>query len=141
LSGFLLDMCIVSELGKELPDSGVTSWMSAVDLDILYLSAVTIGEVQRGIALLADTAKRRRLERWLASDLLSGFANRILPLDGDVALRWGDLQARTEKVGGRLPVLDGIIAATALFHALSVVTRNERDFVPSDVRVFNPWNA
>lgn len=115
--------------------------MSGVELDVLYLSAVTIGEVQRGIALLADGAKRRRLERWLVSDLLGGFVNRIIAFDGDVALRWGELRARTEKVGGKLPVLDAIIAATALTHGLPVVTRNEGDFRRSGARVFNPWSA
>ncbi|MBC5798661.1 MAG: type II toxin-antitoxin system VapC family toxin [Candidatus Eremiobacteraeota bacterium] len=131
----------MSELGRDSPDAGVTSWVAEMDLDVLYLSAVTIGEVQRGIALLADGTKRRRLERWLAADLLSGFRNRILSFDGDVALRWGELRTSAEKAGGTLPILDAIIAATALSYGLAVVTRNEGDFVRSGARVFNPWSA
>jgi predicted nucleic acid-binding protein len=113
--------------------------MAQTDLTSAYLSAVTIAELQRGISLLSMGRRRARIEHWFSSRFLADFRERVLPFDVDVARRYGALQAGTERAGARLPVLDAMIAATALEHNLAVVTRNTRDFKRTGVQVIDPW--
>ena len=102
----------------------------------LFLSVITLGEHQKGISLLPAGQERRDLEIW--SVLLQGdYAKRILPIDGEVALLWGELAARDRN----LPVPDGLIAATALRHGMGVVTRNTKDFRSTGVVLINPWQG
>lgn len=140
MSGFLIDMCVLSELQKPKPNASVVSWMSETDVSLLYLSAVTIGEIRRGIDLLDDRRRRDGLESWFVAEILGSFSEHILPFDGGVAQRWGSIRAVADRSGVRLPVLDAIVAATALHNNLTVATRNERDFRRSGVAVFNPWS-
>lgn len=115
--------------------------MGQTDLASAYLSAITIAELQRGISLLSTGRRRARIERWFISQFLADFRERVLPFDLEVARRYGDLQAARERAGSRLPVLDAMIAATALEHNLAVVTRNTRDFKSTGVQVINPWRT
>jgi toxin FitB len=105
----------------------------------LYLSAVTVGELRRGAELLPLSKKRTDLERWIADDMLLKFRSRILPVTVAIAERWGTLDAQCKLKGTPLNTADGMIAATALEHGLTVVTRNVRDFAGTAVPVFNPW--
>jgi len=140
VSGFLLDTNVISELVRPKPEPKVTAWVSAVDEDLLYLSVLTLGEIRIGITSLKDASRRVTLEAWLDSDLLLRFAGRVLPIDQAVADRWGRLAAEAMPKSA-LPVIDGLLAATALHHNLTLVTRNIRDVAVTGVPVFNPWTA
>ena len=100
---------------------------------------LTLGELQRGISRLPASRKRSRLQTWLDADLRQRFEGRILPIDVAVALRWGEVQARVEAKGTPLPVMDSLIACTALVHGFTVVTRNGEHFERTGVAVVDPW--
>jgi len=139
VSGYLVDTCAISEFAKPRPDLGVVAWFARTELSMLYLSAITIGELRYGVALLDDLRKRESLERWLATEILSEFEGRILSVDVDCADMWGQVRARAKIARKPIPVLDGLLAATALQHNLSIVTRNEDDFTRAGAHVVNPW--
>jgi predicted nucleic acid-binding protein len=139
VSGFLLDTNVISELVKRKPDARVTAWVGDTNESLFYLSVLTIGEIRKGATSLADTARRVALEAWLDSDLALRFVGRILPIDQAVADRWGRLVAEASTAGAVLPVIDGLLAATALQHDLTLVTRNNKDVKGTRVRLFNPW--
>ena len=139
MSGFLLDTNIISELVKANPEPSVTSWIDDVDESLLYLSVLTLGEIRRGIATLHQSRRRATLEAWLDKDLNARFEGRILPVDQDVADRWGLLTAAARIAGRVLPVIDGLLAATALEHNLTFVTRDTGQIPTLGVAVFNPW--
>lgn len=133
--GYLLDTVVLSELRKKQRNEFVVRWLSSVPSKELYLSVVTIGEVEKGIAgrKRVDPEFAGRLERWLA-DILEFYGNRILSVDVGIARRWGRLSDRLEHGGADL-----LIAATALEHGLNVVTRNVRHFEPAGVAVIDPF--
>ena len=141
MSGFLLDTNIISELVKRKPEPKVTTWIGSTDENLMYLSVLTLGEIRNGIALVRDAARRVVLEAWLDSDLILRFADRILPIDRAVADRWGRLAADAATAKSMLPVIDGLLAATALDQNLTLVTRNTKDITVTGVPVFNPWNS
>ena len=136
---FLLDTCMISELVAKQPNLQVVQWVDSINEDKLFLSAITIGEIKRGIEKLADSNRKSALAEWLEGDLLIRFTDRILPIDTPVMLVWGQLTADLEKQGRRVPAIDSLIAATCLQTRLDLVTRNERDFAHSGVAVVNPW--
>jgi tRNA(fMet)-specific endonuclease VapC len=136
---FLLDTCVISELVAKQPNLHVVQWIDSMDEDKLFLSAVTIGEIKRGIEKLADSTRKSALAEWLEGDLLLRFTDRILPIDTPVMLVWGQLTADLEKQGRPMPAIDSLIAATCLQARLDLVTRNESDFAHSGVAVVNPW--
>ncbi len=134
----LLDTCVVSELTKPRSNPELARWFAAEHAEDLYLSAITIGEIRRGMAQLAPGRRRAALAAW--TDRLSrSFAGRILPVDEAVAGRWAEIAARAERSGKPKPLADGLIAATAVQYDLTVATRNVDDFEPFGVSIFNPW--
>jgi predicted nucleic acid-binding protein len=138
--GFLLDTNIVSELMKPRPNRSVSSWIERTSEALMYLSVITIGEVRKGIDLLRDDDRRRAaLQSWLDRDVRIRFAGRLLPFDDGVAERWGQLEALARKRRLTLPTIDAQLAATALHHGLTFVTRNTADVAPTGVPVFDPW--
>jgi predicted nucleic acid-binding protein len=139
MSAFLVDSNCVSELVRAAPEPRVLKWFDAVDERLLYLSVLTLGEIRKGLAGLTQGGKRTRLESWLELELHARFAGRILPIDAKVTDRWGLLAARAKARGSILPVIDGLIAATALQYNLTVVSRNAGDFTIAQVPVVNPW--
>jgi toxin FitB len=139
VSGFLLDTNIISELVKPRPEANVTAWIEDTDESLLYLSVLTFGEIRRGIAALPQSRRRATLEAWLDKDLRTRFEGRILNIDLEVADRWGLLTAAARKSGIVLPVIDGLLAATALKHNLTLVTRDTGQIPTMGVAVFNPW--
>jgi predicted nucleic acid-binding protein len=132
---YLLDTCVLSELRKPKPHPGVVTWLAGIQPEEAFLSVLTLGEIRRGIELrrAKDQATARSLERWLLG-LEAHYADRILPVTAAVADRWGRLSPAQP-----LPVTDGLIAATALEHKLTVVTRNTEDFARSGVGVLDPF--
>ena len=139
MSGFLLDTNVISELTRAKPNQRVAEWLEAVDEALLYFSVLTLGEIRKGVAMLAPSPRRTLLEAWLGTELVTRFAGRVLPIDGIIADRWGLLAGQAQAKGTPLAVIDGLLAATALHHNLSIVTRNARDFAGTGVAVFNPW--
>ena len=136
---YLLDTCVISELVSKQPNLSVTTWIDSVDEERIFLSAITIGEIQRGVEKLPESKRKDELARWLADDLLVRFHGRILALDTDVFLTWGSMVAKLEQQGRTLPALDSLIAALALNHGLQLVTRNEKDFAQTGTSLLNPW--
>ena len=141
MSGFLLDTNVISELLKPRPETLVVSWIAATDENLLFLSVLTIGEIRRGISSLPSTARRATLEAWLDSGLLVRFNGRILPIDQGVADRWGRLTGGAAARKSPIPVIDGLLAATALHHNLTLVTRNISDIAAAAVPLFDPWQG
>ena len=141
MSGFLLDTNCISELVRVKPDPRMLKWMEAADESLLYLSVLTLGEIRKGLAALPQGRRRTRLEVWLEGDLRGRFSGRILPVDAAVADRWGLLAAQARRTGATLPIVDGLLAATALHHNLTMVSRNVRDFAVARVPVLNPWET
>lgn len=132
---YLLDTCVLSELRKPKSNPGVAEWMDGIEPDEVFLSVLTLGEIRRGIELrrAKDQAAARALERWL-NGLEAHYADRILPITDAIADRWGRLSPNQP-----LPVTDGLIAATALEHKLTVVTRNTDDFLRSGANILDPF--
>jgi len=141
MSGFLLDTNVISELIKPKPEPKVATWVDSTDESLLYLSVLTLGEIRKGIGLLPNASRRVVLEAWLDTDLIIRFAERILLIDQAVADRWGRLAADAARARSPLSVIDGLLAATALDHNLTFVTRNTKDIASTGVAVFNPWGA
>jgi predicted nucleic acid-binding protein len=137
---FLLDTSVVSELVKKNPHPSVLDWIDGQDESSLYLSVITIGEIEKGIARLPASTRRSRLQSWVQRDLVARFGERLLALDIRVAMRWGILTGESEKRGLPLPVIDSLIAAAAAVHGLVVATRNVKDFERCGVACVNPWN-
>jgi toxin FitB len=139
VSGFLLDTNVVSELIKPKPEPKVQRWIDSADEGLLHLSVLTLGEIRKGIAVLPSHSRRASLETWLSNDLMLRFAGRILPIEEEVADRWGRIAAIALTFGSPLPVIDGLLAATALHFNLTLVTRNTKDVAATGVAIFSPW--
>jgi predicted nucleic acid-binding protein len=139
VNGYLLDTNVISELIKPKPDPKVRTWVDATSEQFLFLSVLTLGEIRRGIVLLPASSRRIRLETWLGTELLTRFANRILDIDQEVVDRWGYLSGLASVKGVSVPVIDGLLAATAVHHNLTLVTRNIKDIAATGVLLFNPW--
>ena len=141
MSGFLLDTNCISGAVRVSPDQGVLSWLGAAEESLLYLSVLTLGEIRKGVASLTQSKRRTLLESWLEAELRVRFAGRILSIDAGVTDRWGVLAAEVKAKGAVLSTIDGLLAATALHHNLTIVSRNIGDFAHTHVPVLNPWKA
>jgi predicted nucleic acid-binding protein len=134
---FLLDTNVVSEIRKEAPDPGVATWFASVPADRLFLSVLVVGEIRQGIERLArrDPAQAEIYEHWL-SQLVDGYGDRLVPITVRIAEEWGRLN-----VPDPVPVVDGLMAATALVHDWTLVTRNISDVTSTGVRLLDPFSA
>jgi predicted nucleic acid-binding protein len=141
MTGFLLDTNVPSELTRPQSDPNVEAWLNAADADDLYLSVVSLGEIFKGLTVLPASKRRQELEQWIDGTLRPWFDGRILPIDERIAERWGILAGQCHLKGKGLSVSDGLIAATALEHELTIATRNVRDFADLGIAVFNPWSS
>ena len=135
---FLLDTCVLSALRKPRENASLVEWISGVDEPDLYLSVVTIGELEKGVSRLPESRKKDAVSEWVRRAVANRFGDRILPIDAAVAACWGELLGAREKKGKTLPLLDAFIAATAIVADCTVVTRNTRDFADCGVRLLNP---
>jgi predicted nucleic acid-binding protein len=135
---YLLDTNVVSELQRSRPAPAVQYWILSRPASSLFISVLTLGEVRKGAERLLDPPRRRKLEDWIEHDLCVWLQDRILPIDRAVAERWGRMMAQA---GRTLPAIDSLIAATAVHHGLTLVSRNLRDFHIRGLEVFDPWQS
>jgi toxin FitB len=141
VNGFLVDTNIPSELTRDKPDPRVTVFLVDAGKASVFLSVMTIGEISKGIASLPIGQKRASLQDWLDIDVRSWFAGRVLPVTEAIAELWGHLAATAKQQGQSLAVVDGLIAATAVHHELTLVARNVADFSNLGLILLNPWQA
>jgi predicted nucleic acid-binding protein len=138
---WLIDTNVVSELGRPNPDRNVTRFFAEQEFSTLFLSAVTIGEIRFGISRMDETLKREQRAHWLDSTIRPLFRGQILDIGENEVLRWRLLIDYGKKTGHTFSQPDLFIAATALSHTLTLVTRNVRDFLPAEIPVLNPWTG
>jgi predicted nucleic acid-binding protein len=136
----LLDTNVLSERARPRPDPALARWVDGLDEDRAFISVISLAEIRRGIERLPDGKRRTYLATWVDTDLVARFAGRILPVDAHVADAWGVLVAGGDRNGRPVPIMDGFLAATATVHALTLATRNTRDFAHLGVPMVNPWN-
>jgi predicted nucleic acid-binding protein len=135
--GYLLDTNVISETRKSRADGGVIAFLTSADAAGLFLSVLTLGELRKGVAAKRrnDPAAAEEIGAWV-DGIETTFGSRVLPVDAATASRWGELSA-----GRSLPVIDTLIAATAINHSLTLVTRNTRDAQSTGVSLLDPWKA
>jgi predicted nucleic acid-binding protein len=134
----LLDLCVLAELRHPQGNLAVKAAVARFRDDDLYLSVLILGEVTKGVALLPNGRKKQALYSWLTA-LESQFTDRILAVDQVTAHLWGDIAARAQQAGLVLPVIDGLLAATALCHGLHVMTRTTSHFAATGALIVDPW--
>lgn len=140
MSGYLLDTNVLSEMTRPVPSPQVMEWLDSVEESQLYLSVLTLGEIRKGLTVLVSGRRRSTLESWLDAELKVRFAERVLSVTSPIAERWGRLAGEAQRRGAALPVIGGLLAATAFHHNLTVVSRNVRDFALPGLATFNPWD-
>ncbi len=136
---YLLDTCVLSELVKPAPHDAVLAWVDTRVENDVFVAAMTLGELRRGVAKLPVSRRKNELSVWL-EQLQASLGERVLPFTRDTAGYWGELCARVEAVGTPMAAFDSIIAATAVEHGLALVTRNVRDFATAPLMLINPWD-
>jgi predicted nucleic acid-binding protein len=141
MKGFLLDTNIPSEMTRPSPQPSVSGWLDEADDEELYFSVVSLREILKGVTLLSESRRRSQLRQWIDEILRPWFEGRILPVSQPIAERWGVLAGQCQLKGTPLNMADGFLAATALEHDLTIVTRNVKDFAGLGVTIFNPWDA
>jgi predicted nucleic acid-binding protein len=143
VTGFLLDTNVLSAFSRSAlpPDANVKRWVEATDPDTFFTSVLSFGEIRKGIELLAPGKKRSELEQWLDADLKGWFGNNLLPVTKAISNRWGVLAALSQQQGTPLGNIDGLLAATAIEHGLTVATRNTRHFEALGLTILDPWKS
>jgi len=136
---YLLDTSVISELISKDPNPSVVNFVDSLDHEDIYLSAITVGEIAKGIQGLKDSARKQDLKKWLHEDLLVRFDGKIIPLDSIILIRWGELSAQLEGAGILHPAINSLIAATVLAHHLVLVTFDDSGFESTGIEVVNPW--
>jgi predicted nucleic acid-binding protein len=137
---FLWDTCVLSELGKSTREPKVVEYLGATPTEETFVSVISIGEIEYGLKRLPVGKRRADLEA-VMDRILSNLATQVLDVSPDIARLWGELSAQVRQRGFHLGATDGLIAATAMYHGLHVVTRNVRDFEPTGVPIVNPWDV
>jgi toxin FitB len=139
VTGWLLDTNILSELRRPKPERKTLVFIAAQPLELLYVSSVTFAEIRFGIELLTDASRRAELNDWLAHKVRPMFEQRVLAITEDIMFKWRLLVEDGRKAGHTFSQPDLIIAATALQHGLTVVSRDVSDYQKAQTPVFNPW--
>ena len=139
MTGWLLDTNILSELRRPKPERKVLAFVAAQPLEYLYVSAVTFAEIRFGIERVSDASRRAELNDWLAHKVRPMFEERVLAVTEDVMFKWRLLVEEGRKIGHTFSQPDLIIAATALHHGLTVVSRDTGGYAKTRVPLFNPW--
>lgn len=141
MTGWLLDTNVLSELRRPRPEPKVVTFVAGQLLDNLYISTVTLAEIRFGIELITDTGRRAELHDWLTHKVRPMFAQRVLPVTEDIMFKWRLLVEEGRKMGHTFSQPDLIIAATALEHGLTIVSRDTSDYTKARVPLRNPWKA
>jgi toxin FitB len=136
---WLLDTNIVSEIRRPRPEPKVLAFVATQPLRLLHVSTVTFAEIRFGIEMLDDPGRRAELQSWLAHTVRPMFENRVLPVGEDVILKWRVLVEQGRRSGHTYSQPDLFIAATAMHHGLTVVSRDTSDYRRAHTPVFNPW--
>jgi hypothetical protein len=139
VTGWLLDTNVLSELRRSKPDAKVVRFVSAQPLELLYVSVVTFAEIRFGIELVKDVSRRMELNDWLGHKLHPMFEHRVLAVTEDIMLKWRLLVEEGRTIGHTFSQPDLIIAATALHHGLTIVSRDTSEYGKANVPVLNPW--
>ena len=137
---YLLDTNVVSEAIKPQPDARVVAWLAAQPSAAIYLSVLTLGEIEQGIVRSPSPKRAERLARWLEEELLPRFHGRLLPVEAPVMKVWGQITGRALLQGRPVGYVDSLLAATAIVHGLSLATRNTSDVAALPVQTINPWD-
>lgn len=136
---YLLDTNIISELVAKYPNENVVSFIKSKDETEFYLSVITIGEIKTGIEMSLDIQKKEKLAFWLQNDLLDRFQSRIINIDVEIMLKWGEINYKLKSIGKPMPIMDSLIAAICLAKKFILVTRNEKDFKSLNIDILNPF--
>ncbi len=139
---YLLDTNIISEFISKKPNQNVLNFVNSINEKDIYLSVITIGEIKVGIEKLnTDTHNKKIniLSNWLENDLMQRFKDRILEIDINIILKWGEITGKLQKTGKPIPIMDSLIAATCLVNGLILITRNSKDFYNFDIEIINPF--
>jgi len=139
VSGWLLDTNVLSELRRPKPERKVVAFVADQPLDLIYVSSVTFAEIRFGIELVTDANRRAELNDWIAHKVRPMFEQRVLAISEDVMFKWRLLVEEGRKAGHTFSQPDLIIAATALHHGLTIVSRDVSDYQKAHAPVFNPW--
>ncbi len=141
MTGWLLDTNVLSELRRQKPDSRVVQFVAGQPLELLHVSVVTFAEIRFGIELVKDVSRRIELNEWLTHKLRPMFEERVLEITEDIMLKWRLLVEEGRKSGHTFAQPDLIIAATALHHGLTIVSRDTGEYQQANVPILNPWTA
>lgn len=141
MTGWLLDTNVLSELRRRKPEPRVVAFVAAQPLDSLYISTVTLAELRFGIELVAEAGRRAELSDWLTHKVRPMFEQRVLPVTEDIMFKWRLLVEDGRKSGHTFSQPDLIIAATALKHGLTLVSRDTSEYDKARVPLLNPWTA
>lgn len=135
---YLIDTCVISELRRPSPAASVLSWFDNCDESKIFISSLCIGELHHGISRLPDGKRKNDLLTWF-NQIKEAFSDRILPITDKTSIIWADMRTKAESNGTPLPVIDGLLAATAQENELIFVTRNTKDFAITGIIMHNPW--
>ena len=139
---YLLDTNIISEFISKKPNQKVLDYVSSLDENNIYLSVITIGEIRFGIEKLDKEKQEKKikiLSDWLDNDLMQRFKGRILDIDIDIMLKWGNINVKLQKIGKPMPIMDSLIASSCLSKDFVLITRNEKDFYSFEIEMVNPF--
>jgi len=139
---YLLDTNIISEFVSKKPSQKVLDYINSLDENDIYLSVITIGEIRFGIEKLDKENQKKKIKMlsdWLENDLIQRFNGRILDVDLEIMLKWGEVNAQLQKIGKPMPIMDSLIASSCLAKELILITRNEKDFYSFDIEIINPF--
>ncbi|HNC09604.1 MAG TPA: type II toxin-antitoxin system VapC family toxin [Anaerolineales bacterium] len=136
---YLLDTSVISELISSKPNQKVVAFVDSLDPEDIYISAISVGEIARGIEKLNDIDRKHVMKEWLYEDFLVRFDGQVISLDPHIFIRWGELTARVENIGMEFPVMDAMVAAIVSTHEMVLVTMYEDDFKDKGIQVINPW--
>jgi predicted nucleic acid-binding protein len=136
---YLLDTCVLSEFVRPKPAQSLIHWLRTHDESLMGISVISLGEIQSGIACMQESRRRNSLQTWLDDELIPRFETRIISVEQKDALMWGKLTGEGKALGQPLPSTHALLAATASTRGLTMVSRNEKEFIRYPVKLINPW--